>query len=104
MAKPKNYKKLKKLPAPEVAKPASHVKKKKIYRLDYRLTEEHKKEEISYYEKKLAALRKNDWEPYYNKKYVDKTAAEKALRKMNRDAFSVRWMNGHEFRITEIEE
>jgi hypothetical protein len=104
MAKAKNYKKLKKLPAPEVAKPSSHTKKKKVYRLEYRLTKENKMKEISYYEKKLEALRKNDWEPYYHKKYTNKTDAEKVIRKMEREVYGRRWMNEHELRITEIEE
>jgi len=106
MAKPRQYKKEKLAPIPEVAKPLSHRKKKKRYLLEQRMTVETLQRSIKYYREEIEKLQKNEWRE--EGKYSDMSSAQKAHRqKINQQESYRKYWQKHsmsEYRIREIEE
>jgi len=106
MAKGKQYKDKKFLPAPEIAPPTSRTKKKKRYLLERRMNPETLQRQIKYYQEEIERLQKNEWRE--EKKYSDLYSARKAHRQHinQQESYHKYWRKSDmsEFRIREIEE
>lgn len=106
MAKGKQYKDKKFLPAPEIAPPTSHRRKKKRYLLERRMTPETIQHSLEYHQKEIEALLKNEWRE--DGKYTDVYSAQKAKRQRinQQESYRKQWRkcDMSEYRIREIEE
>jgi hypothetical protein len=106
MAKGKQYKDKKFLPAPEIAPLTSHRKKKKRYLLERRMSAKTQAKDIKYHQEQIERIRKNEW--VEERKYSDLPSARKAHRQRinQQEGYHKYWPKSDmsEYRVREIEE